>query len=126
MSTTGTASTFALNCWVLGIQPNDVFTVKISKNDNVSALKDAIKERKQQAFQFVDADNLKLWPVPTAIPVDDNIEKRVNGLDLTKPPRSVRPLAGLFAEPLEPLNLHVVIKVPDDGIHSETTSCILS
>lgn len=125
MSTT--TSTLALNCWVLGTQPDEVFTVEIQKDKNLSALKDAIKEKKQQALQFVDADKLKLWPVPTAILVDDNFEETVNGLDLTRPPpRSLRPLAGLFAESLEPLNLHVVIKVPDDGIYSETTFCILS
>jgi hypothetical protein len=128
MSTSTSTGTFALNCWVLGTQPDEVFTVEIQKDKNLSALKDAIKEKKKPALDHIPADKLKLWPVSTAIPVDDDFEERINGLHLTKrnPPRSVRPLADHFVEPLEPLNLHVVIKVPDDGVYSETTLCILS
>ena len=36
---------------------------KVNKTEAVSELKDAIKEKKQKAFTYVDADQLKLWKV---------------------------------------------------------------
>ena len=52
-----------LNCWVLGDDPERVFSVKIAKSETVDALKDAIKEKKQNAFVNLDADSLDLWKV---------------------------------------------------------------
>ena len=48
-----------LNCWVDG----SVFTVKIAREENVSALKKAIKEEKPHTFQHVEADTLDIWKV---------------------------------------------------------------
>jgi hypothetical protein len=52
-----------LNCWVHGDEPQNVFTVKIPKTDNVSTLKDAIKEKKKPLFDHIPADSLELWKV---------------------------------------------------------------
>ena len=50
-----------LNCFVVGDDPERVFTVKIPKTDNVSALKDLIKEKKTRILNHVDASDLDLW-----------------------------------------------------------------
>jgi hypothetical protein len=52
-----------LNCWVLGDDPDHVFTVKITGTENVSALKEEIKNKKRPVFDHIPADSLKLWKV---------------------------------------------------------------
>ena len=51
-----------LNCWILGDEPERVFTVKIASSETVSTLKDAIKEKKHR-LRGIDADSLDLWKV---------------------------------------------------------------
>ena len=52
-----------LNCWVIGKDVNRVITVEIQGSKNVSALKDAIKDKKRPAFDHALADTLILWQV---------------------------------------------------------------
>jgi hypothetical protein len=52
-----------LNCWVLGDDPQRVFSVKIAKSETIDALKKAVKEEKKNAFFNLDADSLDLWKV---------------------------------------------------------------
>lgn len=57
-----------LNCWVRGSDVENVFEVKISRADNVTALKEAIKNKIPVTFRDVDAVFLPLYkprdPVP--------------------------------------------------------------
>jgi hypothetical protein len=48
---------------LLGDDPDNVFTVKLPKTDNVSILKDLIKEKKARLLARVDASDLKLFQV---------------------------------------------------------------
>jgi len=56
-------STLELNCLVLGEDSSHVFSVKIDTTESVFTLKEAIKDKKNNAFQHADADSLKLWKV---------------------------------------------------------------
>jgi hypothetical protein len=57
-------STFALNCLLLNEDPKrQVFTVRISKTDNVSVLKKKIKEEKAPHLDDLAASDLILWKV---------------------------------------------------------------
>jgi hypothetical protein len=59
-----------LNCLVFGYDSGHVFTVRIEGKDNISLLKDAIKDKLKPAFDHVAAKTLKTWSV--CIAVDDN------------------------------------------------------
>ncbi|KAK2467191.1 hypothetical protein APHAL10511_000740 [Amanita phalloides] len=62
-----------LNCLLAGDKEDQVFTVEIAKNKNVSILKKMIKEEKKSLFDHVDASKLDLFQV--SLPVDDNFEE---------------------------------------------------
>jgi len=53
----------SLNCFVLGEDADNVFTVKLPKTDNVSILKKVIKEEKARLLAHVDASDLELFQV---------------------------------------------------------------
>jgi hypothetical protein len=53
----------ALNCLVLGDDPNHVFPVEIAPTRTVGGLKKAIKGEKKHTFEHIDADALVLWKV---------------------------------------------------------------
>ena len=101
-----------LNCLVLGEDHSHVFPVEISASKTVGALKDKIKEKKQHAFQHVDADALVLWSV--SIPTDGTLEEELSKLELVDE-GSLSPANRLSKEfsgiPREG-HLHVVVKAP--------------
>jgi hypothetical protein len=79
-----------INCLVLGESRSHIFTIVIADAKNVSALKDAIKEKKQPAFDHVPADTLVLWKV--SFPVDESLDGNLtNFLD----EESLSPVHGL-------------------------------
>lgn len=65
---------FLLNCFVLGDDEERVFLVKISRNDNISTLKDEIKTKKSPHLNHLAASDLDLWKV--CLPIDDPASKR--------------------------------------------------
>jgi hypothetical protein len=95
---------------VLGEPHARIFTIQIGNTKNVSALKDAIKEKKQLAFQNVDADTLVLWKV--SFPVDESLDGNLtNFLD----EESLSPVHGLskvFSNKPREEYLHIVVKGP--------------
>jgi hypothetical protein len=101
------ATDFLLNCFVLGDKEDNVFTVKIPKTDNVSILKDLIKEKKAHLLGHVDASDLELWEV--SFPIDDHASKKSQ----TEPP--LRPDKRLFSlwhgNPSDD-DLHILVKAP--------------
>jgi hypothetical protein len=56
-----------------------MFTVKIPKVENVSFLKDLIKEKKAHHSKHVNASDLDLWQV--SFPIDDLRSKKPLMLD---------------------------------------------
>jgi hypothetical protein len=101
------ATDFLLNCFVLGDKKDNVFTVKIPKTDNVSILKDEIKNKKAPHLNHVAASDLELWEV--SFPIDDHAYKK----SPTDPP--LRPNKRLFSlwhgNPSDD-DLHILIKAP--------------
>ena len=56
-------STLSLNCLLLDDDSTKVFTVKVPESDNVSILKELIKEKKARHLAHLDASDLILWKV---------------------------------------------------------------
>jgi hypothetical protein len=69
-----------LNCFVQGEDASRVFTVEIPNSKLISALRDAIKDKNPASFHDVDARSLHLWDV--SIPVDDDFEDKMRGIEL--------------------------------------------
>src|SRR4051812_16630066 len=85
------STTFTLFCHVNGDPPDSVFPVKIDKKESVGILKDAIKEKKSNAFQGIDADQLTLWRV--SIPGDNH--QALANLNLKNDEQGVQMLSSL-------------------------------
>ena len=66
----------SLNCFVVGDDPDRMFTVEIEKTKNVSILKDLIKEKKAPHLNHVAASDLDLWKVD--FPIDDLPTKKIS------------------------------------------------
>ncbi len=106
------SSTIQLNCWVLGKDPNRVFTVEIERTASVGALNDAIKDKMRPAFDHIPADALILWKV--SVPVDDDFEENLAKLNLDSK-HSLWPvvkLSSLFADQPVDDHLNIVVKAP--------------
>jgi len=94
-----------------------MFTVKVPKTDNVSILKDLIKEKNLNSLSDMDPKNIDLYQV--SIPVDDvDKEKLKNEL---KPLKALLPLSRVFPR-VEENHLHVVVKAPTKGECSTSIS----
>ena len=119
-------STLSFNCFVLGSDSSEVFTVKISKTENVSILKDLIKEKQSRRLNHVDASELILSEA--SLPVDADLEESLKNVDLT-PLKPLLPLSQLFPHVKENC-LHIVVQAPANGepiwsfFTSQTTSSI--
>ena len=85
-----------------------MFTVKVPKTDNVSILKDFIKEEKAPHLNHVAASDLDLWKVD--VPIDDLPTKNF----LTDGPklRSRELLLDVFPSELDIGRIHVTVYVP--------------
>ena len=102
-------NTLELNCLVSGDDPNHIFTIEIADTKNVSALKDAIKEKKQLAFQHIDADTLILWKA--SFPVNESLEENLRNFVGEKPLSPVNKLSKVFSN-VHDTHLHIVVGCP--------------
>ncbi|KAK2460127.1 hypothetical protein APHAL10511_007806 [Amanita phalloides] len=98
----------SLNCFVLGDDLNELFTVKIGKDKNVSILRDLIKEEKKPVFDHVAASKLDLFQV--SVPVDDNFDERLKNTHL-EPLKFFTPLSQLFPH-VRGDHIHIVVQGP--------------
>jgi len=55
------SDTLNLNCWVLGDDPQRVFSVKIAKSETVDALKKAIMEDPSNKAKYLDLWKVRCW-----------------------------------------------------------------
>ena len=101
----------SLNCLVLGDELEKIFTVKIDKTENVSILKDLIKEKKAPHLDHVAASELDLWMV------DRCLDERKLGAELVldtqsklSPPR--KKLSSFFNGTVDDERLHIIAKAP--------------
>jgi Crinkler effector protein N-terminal domain len=101
---------FSLNCFLYGDAPDRTFTVKIPKTENISILKDRIKEKNPSSLGNVDAKNIDLWQV--SFPIDDLPSKNpTTGPKL----RSEKLLSDVFPSELDINHAHVVAVAPGQG-----------
>jgi hypothetical protein len=97
----------SLNCYILGNQLNQSFTVKIPRTENVSTLKKMIKEERSHRLKHIDASDLILSQAPQ--PEDGQLDT----VDRT-PLDPLLPLSRLFPR-VEENRLHIVIQAPPKG-----------
>ncbi|KAF8323654.1 hypothetical protein F5887DRAFT_903271 [Amanita rubescens] len=98
----------SINCLLLGSDSSEVFTVKIPKTDNVSVLKDRIKEKQSPRLNHVDASELTVWKV--SLPADTiSPELTVDGV---KALHSVEKISLIFDEALEDKHVHILVQAP--------------
>jgi len=102
----------SLNCFILGDKQNRMFTVKISNTDNVSILKDLIKEKRPVRFANIDATDVELWKV--SFPIDDLASKQLPTLGPSLRPH--RLLSNLFNFGLDVSHIHIAVRVPGTGV----------
>jgi hypothetical protein len=85
-------------------------SLKIPSAKTIGTLKEAIKGKKQHAFQDVNPDNIVLWKV--SIPSDGNLNKNVN-LELDEGSLSgLEELSELFLGEAAKKCIHIVVKSP--------------
>jgi hypothetical protein len=95
-----------LKCFIDGDQPNQTFTVKILKTDNVSILKDLIKEKKG----FPPRSRPCLTLTFSVFSIDDPASIQLPSNDT--PLRPNKRLSSLFTGDLLEDDLHIWVKVP--------------
>jgi hypothetical protein len=104
-------SDLTINCWILGDKSEHIFPVKISRNENVAVLKDAIKTKKLITLNDVDAVTLIQYNV--SIPYSPQLAEHAAALELDK--LEINPfdkLSQVFADGLLRTDVHVVVEVP--------------
>ena len=124
------ATPLKLNCWVLGEDSTRIFPVKVDRDENVGALKKAIKEEKKPTFDHITADSLDVWSVSIRMDGDANLETQVKDLRLheKKSLLPVQPLSGIFRNVVEQY-LHVIVRAstgecpPDSSPSNNTFLC---
>jgi hypothetical protein len=101
-----------INCIVFGDDPSHVFTIEIEGTKNVSALKEAIKDKMRPAFDHVPAHILVLWKVCVA--VDGSLNENLSDLDLRseQPLRPLDELSEVFLDRLARKHLHILVQRP--------------
>src|SRR6266550_5006445 len=104
-------SMLSINCFVLG--SSEVFTVKIPKTENISILKDLIKEKQSPRLNHVVASELTAWKV--SLPADTiSPELTVDGV---KALRSVEKISSIFGEALVDEHVHILVQAPPGALH---------
>ena len=94
-----------LFCLVKGNTTANAFSVKISRDEPISELKEAIKEKKQNDFAGVDADKLKLWKVEISGDHVDPLTLHDNDELL-----AINDIGDYLAEKLPKRHVHVLIE----------------
>jgi hypothetical protein len=115
-----------LFCYVRDEHYNQAFPVKIDEDEDVAALKEAIKAKKIKTFHEVDADSLVLWA--SSVPYNENLKENVErlNLDYDKSLQPLDSLSGIFSSELEKKSIHVVVDNPPSSAFSYVTRVLKS
>ena len=100
----------SVNCLIHGEVQEQMFTVKIPKTENVSILKDLIKEKKASRLDHIDASDLELWMVDLHL---DELGAEPVHVDIYPSSKLSPPIAELssfFSDTLDKERLHVIAK----------------
>lgn len=96
-----------LNCLVLGDDPCRMFKVRIAETAGVSDLRKLIKQKTVNTFRGVDAKDLDLHDV--SLPIDNELDEKLERLMLNVPLHPVRKLSTCFVQPPEGY-IHILVK----------------
>ena len=102
-------SDLTINCWILGDHYQHVFSVKISRNENVVILKDAIKLADEIALKDTDACTLILYHV--TIPYSLQLAEHAATSDKLKL-NAFDKLSKVFANGSLDTHVNVVVEIP--------------
>ena len=99
-----------LLCLVKGNTLTNAFSVKISRDEPISELKDAIKAKKAPEFDNFPADKLKLWKVTIPGDQDDQLRNLIlqDGDELL----AIRKISKYFPDSPPEEHIHVIVKLP--------------
>jgi len=89
----------------------NAFSVKISGDEPISELKDAIKAKKQNDFAGIDADRFKLWKV--SIPGDQDNQLRNLIFQDSDELLAIRKLSKYFPDSPPKECIHVLVELPE-------------
>src|SRR3954470_9708443 len=106
-----------LFCLVKGNTTANAFSVKISRDEPISELKDAIKGKNAQTFANVDAKDIKLWNVKIRDDRDDLLSRLTlnDGDELL----ATKKISKYFPDsPLEE-HIHVLVEPPESTASDE-------
>jgi Crinkler effector protein N-terminal domain len=104
-------SHLSINCWILGHGYEEVFSVEISEDKNVDALRQAIKTESQNTLSAIDAVSLILYKV--SIPYSPQLAEHAAALGVNK--LRLMPLDKLskvFENGLVDAHVHVIVEIP--------------
>ena len=116
----------ALNCFLLGDDPDRIFTVEIPKNENVSILKDLIREKNPSSLGNVDVKNIDLWQV--SFPIDDHLKTKLLNINLAgylKLSPFTKSLNTFFTDVADDC-LHVIANAPGTSRQSSLSEPLLT
>jgi Crinkler effector protein N-terminal domain len=103
-----------LNCLIHGDGSLDIFLVKILASETVSILRDVIKDKNQQTFRQVDANNLQLFKV--SIPIDSELDGTLAKFKPHNPDNNVHELSPvddlsqIFSDHPVRKHLHIIVQ----------------
>jgi predicted DNA-binding protein with PD1-like motif len=106
-----------LNCWVLGSDVNQIFTVRVEPSNNVSELEAAMTEENKNSFASIYANGLVLRKV--SIPADGDFVDKANKPEAcqdSEPLDAMTELGQIFTGELPRKHLHVVVQVLPRGM----------
>jgi len=93
-----------LFCLVKGNTTANAFSVKISRDEPISELKEAIKEKNTQTFANVDAKDIKLWKVE----IPDDLLSNLTQDELL----ATRDIGDYWTEKPPKRHIHVLVEPP--------------
>jgi hypothetical protein len=110
-------SLLSLNCFVLGGGPSSLFTVKIQTTENVSILKDLIKEKQSHRLDHIDASELTVWKV--SLPIDTiTPELTVDDIETCQKLHFVNKMFSIFGTaPVDDEHVHILARAPTGALH---------
>jgi hypothetical protein len=115
--------TLSINCLLLGSDSSEVFTVKILKTENVSILKDLIKEKQSHRLSHVDASELTVWKV--SLPADTiTPELTVDDVEACEKLRSVKKISSIFGDALGDEHVQILVQAPTGALHKHFLNLI--
>ena len=112
-----TMSTLSINCFFLGGDLSEIFTVKILETKNISILKGLIKEELSPCFNHVIASEFITWKLKVSLPVDTiTSELTVNDVEAQKL-HPLKKISSIFSKALMDEHVHILVQVPTGALH---------